>query len=574
MEPVYQIQNKKGEWVDYEPGIVSDGKLQELKSEGKFREKPAELPQYTGRLGKPADQDATRTKPRGFGDGNTPGWRTFWDLANPFAWTEKADNLKNKTERLIMMPLAAAADVGMLAFSPFRMGYSALKGAAAGTRLGKPARAMGNWLKNDINAVSKSRNAGTGFLNRAENAAVGAADAMLASGDISPEAAAIGGFFGGWLGGNAANNAMKAEKEFIKFARAPSYQQRWAKDYLKSRGLDIKESPQAVRELVKMEMKAGETLESAIAKNESRLDKLNDEMSSLLHGTQAGKIPLGMKFSEFSNDIKHFVYEQGRDIGSSEGRKLEEAIGEIMKDIRIAQLEKKMEKNGMSLMSAREHVERNLDALLDGMPLTLQDADELKRAMQKRTSMYKRSSAAQARAGVETMANAEGSRAINRELDLLKDIPPEIMEQGRMLKEKLGDANLEILNGAMDLKAANLSEKEQNILKDYLRGSSLQQYRTINRERSDLIGKNDIFETMLAKFEFSRPDENFVPKGKPAGKNKSYSFSSSTAARMGHRTAESVRGSNDMDTGTAGEDEKEGRLPIDSVPGIRKKGGK
>jgi hypothetical protein len=151
------------------------------------------------------------------------------------------------------------------------------------------------------------------------------------------------------------------------------------------------------------------------------------------------------------------------------------------------------------------------------------------------------------------MANAQGSRAINRELDLLKELTPELKEEIRILREKLGDSGFEKLAEAMDLKTLNMSEREKNILEHYWRGNALQQYRAINRERSDLIGKNDIFETMFSKFEARHPDENFIPKGKPAGKSKGYSLSNSTAARAGHRTAEAV-----ADDGSGEQGERKG----------------
>jgi len=548
MEKVFQIQNKKGEWVDYEPGIVSENKLQELKSTGKFREKPQSnntaqsvaLPPSLGQFQNAAGT-ASNALPPMFGkfeenpkniqprDGyleSMADWSkrinhgdgvSVASMLNPFVFLEKANNVEGPG-RPFAMAAGALADVGLTAFSPIRAGYNAVKAGIIGTKAATPIKGLAGLTERGINSVTTAKNLGKKVLTRAEQAAVGAAEAMLASGDISPETAAIGAFFGGTLGGNAQNNIINAERELVKFSKAPSYQQRWAKNYLKyNHGIDAKESPRAIRELVKKEMKAGENIETVINRNNSRLDELNSEMSNLLKTQKAGNLDIGIKFREFADDIKENVYLQGREIGSSEGKKLEAAIGEIMNDIRITQLEKKINQGEiagiqqLSHQGAREFVERNLDELLDNIPLTLNDVNELKRAMQKRTSMYKRSSASQARAGVETQANAAGAKSINKEIDLLSDIPNEIMEQGKLLKEKIGDANLEILNGAIDLKALELSEMEKGLLEQYLKGDALKKYRAINNELSNLIGKNDIFETMLSKFEFRMPDQNFIP---------------------------------------------------------------
>ncbi len=451
------------------------------------------------------------------------------------------NNVENRTLRPFAMAAGAMADVGLTLFKPITGIYNVLKAPAMASKAAKPIKTAGNFVEHSIDAASKTKNAGRNILTKIEQAALGAADGMLASGDMSLGSAGAGAFFGGTLGTNSANNAINSERELIKFARAPSYQQRWAKEYLKRKyQIDAKESPRAIRELIRKEAKSGENIDSVINRNNARLDELNSHMDDLLKTQRMGNMPVGMKFRDFANDIKENVYIQGREIGSSEGKKLEDAIGEIIDDIRITQLEKKAQRGElttvqMSPRSAREFVEGNRDELMEGIPLTLNDVNELKRAMQKRTSMYKRSSAAQARAGTETAANAAGAKSINRQLDLLSDIPDDIMGQGKALRETLGDINFETFNGAINLKALDLEQAQRELLEKYLKGDALKKYRAINAERSDLIGKNDIFETMLAKFEFRNPTENFIPNKFPSAVNPVINVPQSEASRAASR---------------------------------------
>ncbi len=536
-----QIQNKKGEWVDLTPGLVSDGKLAELKAAGKYRVKPVEPPTDDS-LPNPLEilrpqeavSDATAVDPlagkptseigdflQGSIGAFTPMTRYMQNEAYKFAsdqnWSPLAKEIYGAVGGMGGIPLDA---VGLVT-SPVKQGImpAAQKAGTAISNIlpevvNNVANAVGKKVGNFLAPVAERTLLGQTVRNVAANTAdatlLNNAARMVEGESPSFGAAEIaGGLAGGAVGAIGGKQAMNDLIKARIYASKKNSNIQFAEkryDNNKGHGPNRLKDQQAVEKVIADNKKIGETFEDAVMRLREQGYALDKEYYKFMDSPRQRTVatPNGETVMNTAPVKDALVYTSipeirnkvvnsslngtsglGHDFEITVGRQVDNIFQEYMRTIRANRMQADPNYSNLT----REQI----NGLIDRIPydyivkdlgnLTLGEIDYIKRGMQARTSHYNRGQGTMERQGLESTSNYQGESGI-------RDF---INEYAEHAFDNVNWAEIE------DPVIRNLEQQ------GYLSQADAKKYMDLNHKRAQNIGVKKIMES--AEYQYNRSHE-------------------------------------------------------------------
>jgi len=307
------------------------------------------------------------------------------------------------------------------------------------------------------------------IFNNAERLAKGE-DVQLGTAELA------GGLLGGAVGTagekKVVNDIMRARNAASKSAESLNFAE-------KATG---KKGLRAVEQVIDENMAKHGTFENAVTNIRTNLDGLNKQMSDFMAVSGTSEIPYPS--NELLNKIDDFVLGKTSFLGNKNAREYAKAatdsFNESLKEIWLDRMLQQGKGNRRQLSDLAEAL--TPQQLHKEVPsLTLQELNQVKINMQKRSSHWQRSQGSMAREGTESLANKEASDALNNMLDGISSMADNAMEEwaernAKMLMPseaaKFREINKARSNAIGNLKIMENADRVQARRNDFVSGIS------------------------------------------------------------------------------------------------------